>query len=58
LQCLVHRQSARRRVRGGRRRVKTNLVFLTKGEPTEKIWYYDLSDVKASEKKAADDQPL
>jgi len=31
--------------------VKTNLVFLTKGEPTEKIWYYDLSDVKASKKK-------
>ncbi len=30
--------------------VKTNLVFFTKGEPTEKIWYYDLSDVKASKK--------
>ena len=25
--------------------VKTNLVFFTKGEPTEHIWYYDLSDV-------------
>jgi type I restriction enzyme M protein len=26
--------------------VKTNLIFFTKGKPTEKIWYYDLSDVK------------
>jgi type I restriction enzyme M protein len=26
--------------------VKTNLVFFTKGKPTAKIWYYDLSDVK------------
>jgi len=26
--------------------VKTNLAFFTKGKPTEKIWYYDLSDVK------------
>jgi type I restriction enzyme M protein len=26
--------------------VKTNLVFFTKGKPTEKIWYFDLSDVK------------
>ena len=26
--------------------VKTNLLFFTKGKPTEKIWYYDLSDVK------------
>lgn len=30
--------------------VKTNLVFFTKGEPTEKIWYYDLSDVKVGKK--------
>ena len=31
--------------------VKTNLVFFTKGKPTEKIWYYDLSDVKIGKKK-------
>ncbi|HEV2455627.1 MAG TPA: N-6 DNA methylase [Verrucomicrobiae bacterium] len=30
--------------------VKTNLVFFTKGDPTEKIWYYDLSDVKVGKK--------
>jgi type I restriction enzyme M protein len=28
--------------------VKTNLMFFTKGRPTEKIWYYDLSDVKVN----------
>jgi type I restriction enzyme M protein len=27
--------------------VKTNLLFFTKGRPTRKIWYYDLSDLKA-----------
>ncbi len=26
--------------------VKTNLLFFTKGSPTEQIWYYDLSDLK------------
>lgn len=30
--------------------VKTNLVFFTKGGPTEKIWYYDLSDIKVGKK--------
>ena len=30
--------------------VKTNLVFFTKGNPTEKIWYYDLSDLKVGKK--------
>ena len=30
--------------------VKTNLLFFTKGEPTEKIWYYDLSDIKVGKK--------
>lgn len=30
--------------------VKTNLVFFTKGKPTEKIWYYDLSHVKVGKK--------
>lgn len=31
--------------------VKTNLLFFTKGKPTEKIWYFDLSDVKVTKKK-------
>jgi len=30
--------------------VKTNLVFFTRGRPTEKIWYYDLSDIKVGKK--------
>jgi type I restriction enzyme M protein len=30
--------------------VKTNLVFFTKGRPTETIWYYDLSDLRVGEK--------
>ena len=30
--------------------VKTNLLFFTKGRPTRKIWYYDLSDVKVRKK--------
>ncbi|MCC6443442.1 MAG: N-6 DNA methylase [Armatimonadetes bacterium] len=30
--------------------VKTNLLFFTKGRPTEQIWYYDLSDIKVGKK--------
>src|SRR6266511_1715374 len=30
--------------------VKTNLVFFDKGKQTERIWYYDLSDVKIRKK--------
>jgi type I restriction enzyme M protein len=30
--------------------VKTNLVFFIKGRQTEKIWYYDLSDIKTGKK--------
>ncbi len=30
--------------------MKTNLLFFTKGKPTEHIWYYDLSDVKVAKK--------
>jgi len=30
--------------------VKTNLLFFTKGKPTAKVWYYDLSDVKVGKK--------
>ena len=29
---------------------KTDLLFFTKGEPTERIWYYDLSDLKVGKK--------
>ncbi|NUQ60907.1 MAG: N-6 DNA methylase [Pirellulales bacterium] len=31
--------------------VKTNLLFFNKGEATEKIWYYDLSDVKVGKRQ-------
>lgn len=30
--------------------VKTNLLFFTKGRPTERIWYYDLSDIKVGKR--------
>jgi len=30
--------------------VKTNLLFFTKGRPTHKTWYYDLTDVKVRKK--------
>jgi type I restriction enzyme M protein len=30
--------------------VKTNLLFFTKGQPTHRIWYYDLTDVKVRKK--------
>ncbi|MBA7560162.1 hypothetical protein ES708_01783 [subsurface metagenome] len=30
--------------------VKANLLFFTKGKPTEHIWYYDLSDIKVRKK--------
>ena len=30
--------------------VKTNILFFTKGEPTEKIWFYDLSHLKMGKK--------
>jgi type I restriction enzyme M protein len=28
--------------------IKTDIFFFTKGKPTERIWYYDLSDIKIS----------
>ena len=28
--------------------VKTNLLFFTKGEPTKRIWYYDMSHLKVN----------
>ncbi len=30
--------------------VKTNLLFFTKGQPTERVWYYDLSDLKVGKR--------
>lgn len=30
--------------------VKTNLLFFTRGKPTERIWYFDLSDIKMGKK--------
>jgi type I restriction enzyme M protein len=30
--------------------VKANLLFFTKGQPTEQVWYFDLSDVKVGKK--------
>jgi type I restriction enzyme M protein len=30
--------------------VKTNLLFFTRGGPTEHVWYYDLSDLKVGKK--------
>ncbi len=30
--------------------VKTNLLFFTKGKPTQKIWYYDFSDIKVGKR--------
>jgi type I restriction enzyme M protein len=30
--------------------VKTNILFFTKGQPTERIWYYDLSHVKVTKR--------
>lgn len=32
--------------------MKTNLLFFTKGGPTERVWYYDLSDVKVTKKQS------
>jgi type I restriction enzyme M protein len=30
--------------------VKTNILFFTKGKPTERIWYYDLSHIKVTKR--------
>jgi type I restriction enzyme M protein len=34
--------------------VKTNLLFFTKGRPTERVWYYDLKAVNPYAKKDED----
>jgi hypothetical protein len=33
------------------KRKLTNLLFFTKGKPTERVWYYDLADVKVGKKR-------
>jgi len=48
LWCIVSLPSGTFRQAGGG--VKANLLFFTKGKPTERIWYYDLSDVKVAKK--------
>ncbi len=44
LWCIVSLPAGVFAAAGGN--VKTNLLFFTKGQPTERIWYYDLSDLK------------
>ena len=48
LWCIVSLPSGTFKQAGGG--VKANLLFFTKGKPTEKIWYYDLSDIKVGKK--------
>jgi type I restriction enzyme M protein len=31
--------------------VKTNPLFFTRGQPTERIWYYDLADLKVTKRQ-------
>lgn len=38
--------------------VKTDLVFFTKGKPTERIWYFDISDIKVGRKSPLTSQPF
>ena len=47
---MVYRQFTRWGVFNGRAGVKTNLLFFTKGKKTERIWYYDLSQIKVGKK--------
>ena len=34
--------------------VKTNLLFFTKGQPTQNIWYYDMTDIKVLKRTPLD----
>ena len=47
---VVCGEPTRRSFHRRRAGVKTNLLFFTKGRPTRKIWYYDLTDVKVRKK--------
>jgi len=48
LWCIVSLPAGTFAAAGGG--VKANILFFTKGQPTEKIWYYDLSQVKVTKK--------
>jgi len=48
LWCIVSLPPGTFRQAGGG--VKANLLFFTKGKPTESIWYYDLSDIHVTKK--------
>ena len=46
----MHREYARRGVHSGGCWCENESAFLHKGKPTEKIWYYDLSDIKVGKR--------
>ena len=48
LWCIVSRPPGTFAAAGGG--VKANILFFTRGKSTEKIWYYDLSDIKVGKK--------
>jgi type I restriction enzyme M protein len=48
LWCIVSLPAGTFRQAGGG--VKANLLFFTKGKTTERIWYYDLSDIRVTKK--------
>ena len=37
-------------IQAGTSNTKTNLLFFNKGNSTEKVWYYDLSDIKVNKR--------
>lgn len=49
VQCIVSLPAGTFLGAGGG--IKTNLLFFIKGQPTQSIWYYDLSDVKVTKRK-------
>lgn len=48
LRPVVDRVAAAGRVLVDRRRREDNPALFTKGGPTERVWYYDLSDIKVT----------
>jgi type I restriction enzyme M protein len=50
MRAVVHRVVAGGVFTAAGAGVKTNLLFFTRGKPTEKIWYYDLSERKVGKK--------
>lgn len=49
LYCIISLPAGTFKAAGGG--VKANILFFSKGEPTEKIWYYDLSDISVTKRK-------